>query len=290
MKSKADCSYILRNRRAGSGRAGILFLLPGLVGVSIFVLIPFGDVIKRSFYTALSGQFCGLQNYIRVLNNQAFLLAAKNTFLFIAICLPILLSISLLIALAMHSFSYLECFKALYLLPMAMPAATIVLVWRLLFVKQGFLNASVGGKIDFLYSEASFYVLLGTYVWKNIGYTVVLWLASLKAIPTELIEAAKVDGAGCMKSFFYITLPCLKGGLYTITVLSFLNAFKVFREAYLVNGAYPPEEIYMLQHLFNNWYINLDFDKMAAGAVLAAVVLGSVAICLKRLWDKEENL
>ena len=289
MKLKADYSCTLRNRKKGRGRAGILFLLPGLIGVSAFVLIPFGDVIRRSFYTALSGQFCGLQNYTRVLKNQAFLLAAKNTFLFIIVCLPILLGASLLIALAMYSFTYLERYKALYLLPMAMPAATIVLVWKLLFAKQGFLNGSIGTEIDFLHTEAAFFVLLGTYVWKNIGYTMVLWLASLKAIPTELTEAAKVDGAGCLKCFFYIILPCLKGGLYTITVFSFLNAFKVFREAYLVNGAYPPEEIYMLQHLFNNWYINLDFDKMAAGAVLAAVVLGSVAICLKRLWDKEEN-
>lgn len=289
MKLRADCSYILRNRKAGSGRAGIFFLLPGLIGVSVFVLIPFGDVIRRSFYTALSGQFCGLQNYTRVLSNQAFLLAAKNTLLFIGACLPILLGASLLVALAMHSFSYLERFKALYLLPMAMPAATVVLVWKLLFVKQGFINGSIGTEIDFLHTKASFYVLLGTYIWKNIGYTVVLWLASLRAIPTELTEAARVDGAGCLKCFFYITLPCLKGGLYTITVISFLNAFKVFREAYLVNGAYPPEEIYMLQHLFNNWYVNLDFDKMAAGAVLAAVALGGVAGFLKRLWDKEGN-
>lgn len=251
-----------------------MFLMPSLAGVSIFILIPFGDVVRRSFTTAMTGEFCGLKNYINVFNNQAFLLAVRNTLKFVAICLPILLAGSLLIALAMNKIPFLERAKFCYLLPQAMPAATVVLVWKLIFEKQGFMNGMLGMETDFMDGSASFLVLVGTYIWKNLGYTVVLWFAALKTVPTEILEAARVDGAGKIRCFFQVTLPCLKGMAYTISLLSLLNTFKVFREAYLINGAYPASEIYMLQHVFNNWYTRLDFDKMAAGAVLTALVLG----------------
>ena len=110
------------------------------------------------------------------------------------------------------------------------------------------------------------------------------------SISTDIIEAAKVDGAGERKCFFRIILPNLKGTLYTITVLSFLNSFKVFREAYLVAGSYPDKSMYLLQHLFNNWYVNLDLDKMAAAAVLVGGVLFFFIVLLQRLWDEKEKV
>lgn len=260
----------------------MLFILPGMAGVTVFILIPFGDVVRRSFRTSLSGVFCGLDNYGAVFANKAFRLAAGNTLKFLAVCLPLLLAGGLALALVMVGFPVLERFRLLYLLPMACPAATVVLVWKLVFDKCGFLNGVLGTHIDFLQGEQVFWVLVFTYIWRNLGYTLVLWLAALKAVPGDVLEAAKVDGAGSLKRFFCVMLPQLKGSAYTISVLSLLNAFKVFREAYLINGAYPSGSVYMLQHVFNNWYTNLDFDKMAAGAVLAALVLGGFAVILKK--------
>ena len=104
-------------------------------------------------------------------------------------------------------------------------------------------------------------------------------------ISQGIIDAARVDGAGEQICFFRIILPNLKPTLYTITVLSFLNSFKVFREAYLVAGAYPHESMYLLQHLFNNWFVNLDFDKMAAAAVCVGGFLFAVIMLLQRAWD-----
>lgn len=279
----------LRKKFSSIWQSKLMFLLPGVLGVAIFTLIPFLDVWKRSFFTSLSNEFCGLSNYQTVLQNQAFRLAVYNTVRFIAVCLPLLLAGGFLLAAAMERYSFLEKWKSLYLLPMAMPAATIVLVWKLMFAKQGFLNGILGTHIDFLSGKNAFWVLVFTYVWRNLGYTLVLWLAALKAVPKEILEAAKVDGAGSVRSFFYVKLPCLKGSCYTISVLSLLNAFKVFREAYLISGSYPDEEIYLLQYVFNNWYTNLDFDKMAAGAVLSAIVIGSIAVLQKRIWDKNEK-
>lgn len=286
MKSRKKCSCISRNRVKRELKK-YLFVLPGFVGVSFFVLIPFLDVVRRSFFTSLSGVFVGVKNYLTVFLNQAFQLAVTNTARFAAVCLPLLLAGSLLLALVLNSSIRWEKVKYLYLLPMAMPAATVVLVWQLLFCKQGFVNEWLGSHVDYMGTNAAFLILVGSYIWKNLGYTLILWIAGLKAIPEEMLEAARIDGAGRTTCFFRITLPNLKGCMYTITVLSFLNSFKVFREAYLVSGAYPQEKIYLLQHVFNNWYTNLDIDKMAAGAVLTAIVLGGVSMVLQRLWDRE---
>lgn len=280
---------ITRAVRRGGSR-GLWFLAPSLLGVGYLVLLPTGDVLRRSFATALSGQWVGLDNYRKVLENEAFRLAVGNTLRFMLLSLPLLLSLSLLLALVICGIPRLERFKALYLLPMAIPAATVVLVWRLVFSRQGFLNAWLGTHVDFMGESTALAVLVGSYVWKNLGYTMVLWLAGLKAIPVQQTEAARVDGAGRIRCFFQITLPNLKGSAYTITVLSLLNAFKSFREAYLVSGAYPQQDIYLLQHLFQNWYTKLDMDKLAAGAVLMALVLGALSLLLQRLWNTVEDL
>ena len=269
-------------------RAAACFLLPGLTGVCVFVLIPFGNVFLSSFQTSLTKQFAGIKNYLSIFRNSAFRLAAGNTARFIALGVPMLLLAGLGLALVLNSVARWDKYKYLYLLPMAVPAATMVLVWRMLFERQGFLNRFLGTHTDFLGEGSVFYILLGSYLWKNLGYTLVLWLAGLRSIPGDILDAAKVDGAGSVTCFLRVTLPNLKGSMYTILVVSLLNSFKVFREVYLVGGAYPQEDIYLLQHIFNNWYTNLDFDKMAAGAVLSVLVLGGVSLLLQRLWDRED--
>lgn len=296
MKSLTEFKYILQNkkkRKRTAWKEVFIFLFPGLAGVAVFVLLPFSDVIRRSFSTAVTGEWSGIRNYDMVLNNQAFMLAAKNTLRFIGVCLPLLIMISLFLAYRMSKSKYMKLLKSTYLLPMAIPAAAVVLIWKLLFDKQGILNGiweQLGGQtIDYMGSGAAFWVLVISYIWKNLGYTVVLWLAGIMGIPQGIIEAAEVDGAGEWTCFFRIILPNLKPTLYTITILSFLNSFKVFREAYLVAGSYPQESMYLLQHLFNNWFLNLEMDKMAAAAVLTAGVLLVFILLLQILWDRKED-
>ena len=133
-------------------------------------------------------------------------------------------------------------------------------------------------------SDASFWVLVFSYIWKNLGYDVILWLAGLLGIPDDIYEAAGVDGAGEWKCFLHITLPNIRPVAFTIIILSFLNSFKVFREAYLVAGNYPQEKIYLLQHVFNNWFSELSVDKMAAGSVLLCLVITVFVLILQRSW------
>lgn len=269
------------------------FLLPGLCGVCIFVLLPFADVVKRSFTTAVSGEWQGLENYRKVLSNQAFLLAAGNTAKFIICCIPLLLTSSLLVAAGLEKLSHHSFLKACFLFPYAVPAGAVVLVWKIIFSSPGFLNyiryLLTGQAIftDWMGTDRAFYILLVSYIWKNMGYTVVLWMAGLHNIPFEIKEAARVDGAGETRIFFSIVLPNLRQIAYTITVLSVLNSFRVFREAYLVAGSYPHESMYLMQHLFNNWFVNLDLDKMAAAAVLLTMVLLAGIGILQWIWRKE---
>ena len=270
-------------------RSFALFLLPGFTGVCGLVLAPFADVVRRSFVTAVTQEYVGLSNYRRVFANEAFLLAVKNTVRFTAVSLPVLLTLGLLLAMLLSGLANAQIWKSVFLLPMAMPAATVAIVWRMVFAEGGFLNLALGTDIDYMETAGSFWVLVFSYVWKNLGYTVILWLAGIHSVPLDTTEAARVDGAGTCRLGRSVILPQTRGSFYTIAVLSFLNTFKAFREAYLVAGAYPQESIYLLSHLFNNWFASLDVDKMAAAAVCMAGVLLIFILLFSALCLREDD-
>lgn len=268
------------------------FLLPSFLGTTVFVLLPFMDVIRRSFLQAVGNKFVGFKNYWEVLSNIAFKQALLHTVKFLVICLPILLILSFGLALAIYRLSHgRKWMESAFLLPMAIPVASIVVFWKILFHDNGLLNQILSwfhltGK-DWMNTDAAFWVLVGSYIWKNLGYDMVLWLAGLAAIPDEQYEAAKVNGANGFQIFWYITLPQMKSSAVMIGVLSFINAFRVFREAYLIAGEYPHNSIYMLQHLFNNWFTKLDIQKMSAAAVMMAIVI-SILLVLLEWWNTRE--
>ena len=283
----------MRKKRKGQ-LAGLWFVLPDLAGVCCFALLPMAEVIRRSFQSAVTSQWMGLKNYREVLGNTAFRLAAANTLKFTAVCIPLLVVCSLLLAVLLQRMKQAgKLLKSAFLLPVAVPAASVVLVWKTLFHSNGLLNGLLEGmggeKVGWMTTGAAFWVLVLSYLWKNLGYDMVLWMAGLAGIPREIYEAARVDGAGEWSCFTKITLPNLLPSLYTISVLSFLNSFKVFREAWLVAGAYPQQSMYLLQHLYNNWFRELAFDKIAAGSVLTSAVVFGLILLLKRAWDREER-
>jgi hypothetical protein len=273
--------------------AFIFFLLPSLLGGMFFIFIPFIDSFGKSFFSAGSDEFVGLSNYIGILNNEAFVLAVKNTILFTVTCIPLLIIISFFIA---YELSKIKCkiiIKSILLFPLAVPTAVLVIIWQILFCDMGYVNkilTDLGGeRISFLNSSASFWLLVGGYIWKNIGYTVIIWEAGFMGISDSVIGAAKVDGGSEWQILTKIIMPLLKPTLYTISIISFLNSFKVFREAYLVAGSYPHESSYLIQHIFNNWFLNLDIDKMAAASVLVFFVIFIAITILRRLWDSKEE-
>ena len=300
--TKWNCTW--RNRRKQGSRKNCikkqnkkknllpwLLLAPSLLGVGIFTLIPFADVFRRSFQKAVGTGFVGLGNYRTVLDNQAFQLAAGNTGRFLFVCLPLLLVLSLFVALLLERLGRKgNLLKSGFLLPMAVPAASVVLFWQLFFDREGILNHileifHIQGP-DYMNSSGAFGVLVAVYIWKNLGYDMILWLSGLLGIPESLYEAARIDGAGEFQCFWYITRPLLVQTSFLTGTLSLVNAFKVFREAWMIAGNYPHDSIYMLQNLFNNWFTKLDMQKMTAGAVMLAAVLGIFLILCQKAEER----
>ena len=273
--------------RCREALAGYLFLLPSLIGVCIFLVSPMADTVRRSFFS-VAGEWRGWENYQTLMGNASFRLAAGNTARFLAIAIPLLLLLSLGAALAVRRAPAFV--KSSFLVPLALPVASLALIWRLLFDSQGLVNAALDAMgvntVAFLDSGASFWVLVGSYIWKNVGFGMVLFLAALTNVPQNLYEAAQLDGAGRFQQFRSITLPHLYPTLFVTAVLSVINAFKVFREAYLVAGNYPHEQMYLLQHLFNNWFLRLDVDKLCAAATLTALVLAALIALLQKFWGR----
>ena len=268
-----------------------ILLAPSFIGVSIFILVPFIDVVRRSFFTAVGSEFVGLGNYQSVLENEAFQLAAGNTVRFLTVCLPLLLGSSLFFGiLLLNAGKKSGILKSGFLLPMAVPAGSVVLFWQLFFDQNGILNEAlqklgVHGP-DYMNTPKAFGVLVVVYLWKNLGYDMILWLSGLLGIPESLYEAARMDGAGGLKCFWYITCPLLIPTAFLTGILSLVNAFKVFREAYMIAGNYPHDSIYMLQNLFNNWFLKLDMQKMTAAAVMLALILGIILNGSTRIQEK----
>lgn len=270
----------------------VFFLAPSIIGIVVFVLIPFIDSIRRSFFSSGAGKFVGLKNYSVTLKNEAFILAVKNTCLFTVVCIPILIVLSFIISYILSKRKYINLLKSTMLFPMAVPTSVLVVVWRILFSDAGYINSFITESghesIGFLTTSKVFWLLVGSYIWKNLGYTVLLWMTGIMGVSTSVIEAARIDGANERDILFHIIIPDLKPTFYTITIISFLNSFKVFREVYLVAGAYPNDSIYLLQHLFNNWFLNFDLDKMAAATVIVFSVIFVAVVLLKKVWDKED--
>ena len=292
MKLCRKLKFTLRNNK--KNLRGILWLLPSFAGVLVFYLLPYADVVRRSFLGAVDNRFMGIDNYRTVLDNMAFQLAVKNTIRFTFICIPALILIALVCAVVLQKSKYGGMIKSAFLMPMALPAVSVALMWRLLFHSQGMLNdwlshLEISGT-DWMNNNSAFWVLVGTYIWKNLGYDIVLWMAGLSGISENIYEAARVDGASEWQCFLKITLPNLKSSLYIITVLSFLNSFKSFRESYLVAGDYPHESIYMIQNLFNNCFRDFSFDKMAAAAVMESAVLLVFIVLFQRALDNKDHV
>ncbi|WP_128660767.1 carbohydrate ABC transporter permease [Paenibacillus sp. 598K] len=251
-----------------------LFLAPSAIGFSLFYLLPFLMTVKASLMTNVSGgRFVGLANYEAVLDSASFQKAAYNSFYFSSVSVPLMLVLSLVLALLLHRQIYLrKWMRLMYVLPLVVPVASIIMIWQVVFDWNGLLNRVMSwfdvNRVDWMKSEAARYVVIVLYVWKNIGYNVILFLAGLQQIPKDYYETAQIEGAGRLRQFFGITLVYLTATTFFVVIMSIINSFKVFRETYLLAGDYPHDSIYMLQHYMNNMFGALDLQKLTAAACL----------------------
>ena len=257
----------------------LCFLFPSLLGVGVFFILPFGVVVYYSLIDGVgSKNFVGLTNFVKLFHNSAFLMAAKNTLKFSAMAVPLAVVLAMALALMLECRIPLKSqFRTFFLSPMMVPVASVVLIWQVLFNYNGTINEFLllfgADKIDWLQSEYCQLVVLVLFLWKNLGYNMILFMSGLANIPKELLEVADVEGASGAYKFFAIKLRYLSPTILFVAILSLINSFKVFREVYLLTGDYPYEKLYMLQHFMNNTFRSLDYQKLSAAAVVMAVVM-----------------
>lgn len=260
---------------------GLLFCLPSIVGMVVFFVIPFCIAIRMSFSESIgNASFIGLKNYITVMKSSAFKLAALNTFKFDLAAIPLIMVISFIIAMLLfRKLHGSEIFRTIFIFPLVLPTVSVTLFFSTFFPQE------------MLESSHSFIVLLILYIWKNCGYNIVLFLAALNSIPKMYYEAAELDGAGKFTQITKITFPLIVPHTFFITIISFVNSFKSFREAFILFGAHPDSSIYMIQHFMNNNFETINYIRLSVGAILIFLVIFALVLVMlllkKRRGDYE---
>lgn len=269
---------------------GYLLVAPMLAGFLLFYVVSFGQVVWDSLSqgTGKSQLFVGMENYTRMFQNDMFLQAFGHTLRFLGIGLPVILVLAYALALFLKGVArQFGLLRAVFLLPYVMPVAGTVLLVDLLFSQVGLVNRlllALGLPLaDWLQSPAAFWVMLLLYLWKSTGYAVVLLLSGLLTIPQEHYQVAQVEGASPWQTFRYVTAPQMWYALFLALVFSLINAFKCFREIFLVGGEHPHESVYMLQHFINNAFANLNYQRLSVASVLLFLVIALV-LGLCTLW------
>lgn len=258
---------------------GDLFLIPSLIGVCIFMVVPFFVVIYYSMIdNPIRKNFVWFENFAKILDNSAFRLAAANTLKFSAVAVPLAVILSLLLAmLLLSNIPGKTQLRTFYLSPLMVPVASVVLIWQVLFDYNGVVNEwflSLGlDKIDWMKSNYAQIVIVLLFLWKNLGYNMIIFMATLSSIPKEIIEVALLESATKWQIFWKIKIRYLASTIVFVTIMSLINSFKVFREIYLMTGDYPYDSLYMLQHFMNNTFRSLDYQKLSSAAILMSLVM-----------------
>jgi multiple sugar transport system permease protein len=263
--------------------SSVLFILPGLAGLVVFFIWPFIISIGYAFVSKpVNGEFVGFANFISLLQNKTYLLGLKNTLIFIGVSLPIGMLCSLGVALLINRVKkYRALFILIFLIPLVIPSGSMVFFWKSLFTENGFINgvlASLGADtVKWLETAANRFVLVLIFIWKNMGYNMILFLSGLSNVPKECYEAAAVDGAGKLRVFTHITAPNLIPTVVLVVIMSVINSFKVFKEVFMLSGNYPHESVYMLQHFMNNMFFSLNYQKLTTATCILVIIISLMA-------------
>ena len=275
MKKHTKTTRRTRKLKISSGA----YIAPSFIGVLLFFILPFMVVIYYSLVdNPISGNFVFLENFKNIIANAAFQKAVRNTFLFAAVAVPLAVVLSLLLAIVLEAkLPFRSQFRTFFLSPMMVPVASIVLIWQVLFHYNGAVNHILGvfgiDKIDWLKSDYGLIVIVILFLWKNLGYNMILFMAALASIPKDILEVATLESAKPLQTFFYIKIRYLSSTLLFVTIMSLINSFKIFREVYLLTGNYPVDTIYTLQHFMNNKFGSLDYQTLSAAAILMSLVM-----------------
>ena len=272
-----------------------LFLLPSLLGVLVFYVVPFG----YSLYYALidnmgSQEFVGLKNFSDTLTNSLFQSAAFNSAVFMVISVPLGMALALVLSLCLQKMKRGRVAATMVLLlPLVVPSGTIVYFWKVLFDSNGLVNElllQLGLSHQWVsQNQWHMAILVVIFLWKNVSYNIVLFWSGLNWIPKTYYEQMELEGAGHWTQFWNVTWIYLSPTTFVVLLMSIVNNFKVFKEVYMLYGAYPDPDIYMLQHYMNNQFLSLNMQKLSSAAYILFLVIGILLLIVfyaqKRVTD-----
>ncbi len=277
-----------------------LFIAPALAVIVVFFLAPvlaaFALSVTDYDIYALADignlRFTGLDNYLRLLSTPLFWQALANTFYFVLVGVPASIALSLGAALLLDS--QLARFKGFFRTALFAPVVTtlvaVAVVWRYLFhTRYGMVNYALGhagiAPIDWLgdpHWAMPTIILLA--IWKNFGYNMVIFLASLQTIPAELYEAARIDGASPARQTFHITLPLLGPTLALVGIITTAGYFQLFAEPYVMTQGGPLHStLSVLYFMFEEGFKWWNFGSASAVALMLFGLIAAVTALLLRV-------
>lgn len=314
MLSLLDAIFTPIQRRIGINNMAYFFLLPNLLIFGIFVLFP----MLLNFYYAFTGgtqlfpqdrPFVGTQNFELLFDCQNFLdpnsckedlfwRAIFNTGFFVGFKVSAVVSISLLTALVLNrNIIGRGFFRSIFFYPVLLSPVVVALIWKWILQREGLLNGILDSfgmdKIEFLLSSnwATFWVIFVS-TWAQMGFYTLILLAGLQAIPSDIYEAASIDGSNNWQSFRFITLPLLMPTMLVVLVLSLIRAVQVFDEVFVLTGGGPGTATqYMVQYIYDVGFSNQiqRFGLSAAASVTMASVLLVLTLMQLRLGREDGN-
>ena len=272
-----------------------LFLLPSLLGVLVFYVVPFGYSLWYAVTDNIIDQnFVGLKNFAATLSNSLFRNAAFNSAVFMVVSVPLGMALALVLSICLQKMKKGRVIATMaLLLPLVVPSGTIVYFWKVLFGSNGLVNEFLL-RLGFSHpwvsqNQWTLGVLVVIFLWKNVSYNIVLFWSGLNWIPKTYYEQMALEGAGTWKQFWNVTWIYLSPTTFVVLLMSIVNNFKVYKEVYMLYGAYPSPDIYMLQHYMNNQFISLNMQKLSSAAYILFLVIGILLLIVfyaqKRVTD-----
>jgi multiple sugar transport system permease protein len=281
-----------------------LFLLPSLSGFLLFVALPVLGSLALSFFdwNLLSPpEFVGTSNYSQLLfRDTIFRKVFWNTLYFAVTIVPIQLALGLVLATTLNqAIRGLSFYRLIYFMPVVTNIVAAALVFRWMFNRDfGLISAGIwwlaeaGGlpisPPDWLNSTtwAKPTVVMLT-VWKNVGFTMVIYLAGLQGIPAELYDAAKVDGANAWQRFRYVTVPMVSPTTFFLLIIQMIGAFQLFSEPYVMfqDGGPAQAALAMVQYIYQNAF---RFGRMGKAAAIAWVLFALIFLFtyIQNRWQR----
>lgn len=225
--------------------AGYLFLLPWIIGLIMFTIIP----IISSLYLSLTNYdiitapvFIGLENYKNMLTDAKFMQSMNVTLKYVSIGVPIKLIVALFVAVLLNrKIRGMSIYRAVYYIPSLFGSSVAVaILWRQLFNKSGLLNVildkfGIEGMNWIATPSTALYTIILLEIWQ-FGSAMLIFLAGLKQVPADLYEASLIDGAGHIRKFFYITIPMITPMILFNMIMQIINSFQSFNAAYIISG------------------------------------------------------